>query len=152
LLLKFHPIGCEHTNSAVTSSHVVVVVMRTTFPEGHLDLDFGWGEGERMTWSSSTTPHSFAFAPVVIHLLRLYFVLETVPTAGFIWFIRYLGLSTSLATTESLALLQFWWLKAVILCELVLQIHKRTLAASDQRYNTRLNRHTKSTSSIRRTQ
>ena len=36
-----------------------------------------------MTWSSSS-PHSFALAPVVIHLLRLYFVLEAVLTPGFI--------------------------------------------------------------------
>ena len=90
-----------------------------------------------MIWSSSS-PHSFALAPVVIHLLRLYFVLETVLTAGFIRFIRYLGLSTSVPITESLAILQFWWLKAVILCALVLQGHKRTLAAFDPRYNTRL--------------
>jgi hypothetical protein len=39
--------GRSCTNSAVTSSYVVVVVMRTTFPEDHLDLDFE--EKGRMT-------------------------------------------------------------------------------------------------------
>ena len=46
-----------------------------------------------MIWSSSS-PHSFALAPVVIHLLRLYFVLGTVLTAGFIRWISKICNST----------------------------------------------------------